>query len=76
MSSIPQTISITIAKRPWYEWLLWALWVVAEVFIAQNAIASSQELEPQAALIFWVTFAVLLVGGAIVWFVRRNRAEK
>jgi hypothetical protein len=67
---------ITIVKRPWYEWVLWALWFVAEIFILQNAIASGQELEPRAALIFWMTFIVLLLGGGIVWFIRRARLLK
>jgi len=64
---------IEIKKRPWYEWLLWAAWLFAEVFILQNAIASKSELEPRAATLFWVTFFVLLVAGAIVWFMRRNK---
>lgn len=68
-----ETFSIEVAKRPWYEWLLWGIWLVAELFILQNAIASSQEVEPRAATIFWVTFAVLLIGGVIVWFTRRYK---
>lgn len=64
--------TIKVKKRPWYSWLLAAIWVVVEVFLLQNAIASSQELEPQAALIFWISFAVLLVVGLVVWFVRRE----
>ncbi len=68
--------SINIVKRPWYEWVLWAVWFVTEVFIAQNAIASSQELEPRAATIFWMSFFVLFLAGVIVWFVRRGRLAK
>ena len=62
---------IEIKKRSWYEWLIWAIWLVVEAFVLQNAIASGSELEPRAALIFWVLFAVLLVGAAVVWFMRR-----
>lgn len=62
---------IEIKKRAWYEWLLWAIWLIVEAFILQNAIASSAELEPRATIIFWVIFAVLLVGAAVVWFMRR-----
>jgi hypothetical protein len=68
--------SINVVKRPWYEWALWAVWFLAEIFVAQNAIASSQELEPRAATIFWMVFGVLLLAGAIVWFVRRARLLK
>ena len=68
-----ENIEINIKKRSWYEWLLWGLWLVIVYFTFQNAVASSGELEPRAAAIFWVTFAVLLVGGLVVWFMRRTR---
>lgn len=64
---------IEIKKRPWYEWMSWAVWLFAEVFILQNAITSKVELEPRAAMLFWVTFFVLLIGGVIVWFMRRGK---
>ena len=64
---------IEIKKRPWYEWLLWVIWFVAGLFILQNAIASGGELEPRAAMIFWITFIVLLVVGGVVWFMRRSK---
>jgi hypothetical protein len=65
--------NVEIKKRAWYEWLLWAIWLVVEALILQNAIASSAELEPRATIIFWVMFAVLLVGAAVVWFMRRSK---
>jgi hypothetical protein len=65
--------SIEIKKRAWYEWLLWAIWLLAEIFVVQNALASGQEYEPRAATIFWITFVVLLIGGATVWFMRRAK---
>jgi hypothetical protein len=64
---------IEIKKRSWKEWLGWAVWLFVEIFILQNAIASSAELEPRPAAIFWVTFFILLVAGAIVWFMRRKK---
>ena len=64
---------IEIKKRSWKEWLLWAIWLFAEVSLFQMAIASGAELEPRAASIFWVTFFVLLIAGAIIWFMRRNK---
>jgi len=63
---------IEIKKRTWYEWLLWAVWLLAEAFILQNAIASKSEFEPRAATLFWIMFVVLLVGAAVVWFMRRS----
>ena len=64
---------IEIKKRPWYEWLLWAIWLFAEVSFFQMAVASGAELEPRAATIFWVTFFVLLVVAGVVWFMRRSK---
>jgi hypothetical protein len=67
------TYHVEIAHRAWYEWLAWAVWAILLVFTAQNGIASGAEYEPAAATIFWATFAVLLIGGVIVWYVRRQR---
>ena len=64
---------IQIKKRSWFEWLLWAIWLFAEVALFQMATASSAELEPRAAAIFWVTFSILLIAGAIVWFMRHDK---
>jgi len=64
---------IEIKKRPWYEWLLWAIWLFAQVFLLQNAIASRSELEPRAATLFWVTFFILLIVAGVVWFMRRSK---
>jgi len=65
--------AIEVKKQPWYVYLLGAAWVVVLAAIAQNAIASSQELEPRAAMIFWVSFVVVLLAGAAIWFMRRNQ---
>ena len=69
-------MTITISKRPWYEWLLWAVWFAVSLFVLQNALASGQELEPRAATLFWITFVILLLGGGIVYFIRRARLPK
>jgi hypothetical protein len=68
-----KTFKIEIASRPWYEWLAWAVWLFLTVFTLQGAIASGAEFEPTAATIFWVVFALLLIGGAIVYYLRRQR---
>ena len=67
------TYKLEIQKRAWWEWLIAALWLFAEVYIYQNAMASAVEQEPRAATIFWVTFFVLLVGGVVVWYLRREK---
>ncbi len=68
-----EKIVIEIKRRPWYEWLVGALWLLSEVFLIQNAVASSGENEPRAAMLFWVSFFVLLVVGGVVWFMRRSK---
>jgi hypothetical protein len=64
---------IEIKQRPWYEWLVGVLFLLTEVFLIQNAIASSGENEPRAAMLFWVSFFVLLIIGGVVWFMRRSK---
>lgn len=64
---------IEVKKRPVYEWLFWIVWVVGLIFIFQNAGASASELEPRAAGILWVTFAVWLLAGVVIWFTRRGK---
>ncbi|MCX6078278.1 MAG: hypothetical protein NTW32_01985 [Chloroflexi bacterium] len=68
-----EKIVIEIKPRPWYEWLVGALFLLTEVFLIQNAIASSGENEPRAAMLFWVSFFVLLIVGGVVWFMRRSK---
>lgn len=67
-----EKFTIQVKKRSWYEWLLWLIWAVVLVFIFQNALASGAELEPRATTIFWVSFAVWLLAGGVVWFTRRR----
>ncbi|MDZ7845189.1 MAG: hypothetical protein U5K99_10365 [Anaerolineales bacterium] len=63
-------VGIEVKPRPWLEWILWAVWFLAEIFFLQNAIASGKELQSTAATIFWVIFAVLLIAGIVVWIIR------
>ncbi len=64
---------VKVKKRPWYEWILWAVWFITLLFILQSAVGSGAELEPRAAGIFWVSFVVWLLAGVVVWFIRRNK---
>ena len=65
---------INIKSRPIGEWLLWLLWLLVEIFMLQNATASSTELQSTAGTIFWVIFAVLLVAGIVVWTIRKPKS--
>jgi hypothetical protein len=64
---------IEIKKRPWYEWVLWGIWLFVQTFIVQNALASRAELEPRAEMLFWISFVVLLIVGGVIWFMRRSK---
>jgi hypothetical protein len=65
-------ITVKIARRPWYIWLLRGFWLFLEILFFQSAIASYQELEPRAAIIYWLLFGVLLLGGITIWIIRRT----
>ncbi len=60
-------------QRSWLDWGGVAIWLFGVIFILQNAVASGQELEPRAAIIFWVTLAVWVLAGLVLWFVRSRR---
>ncbi len=60
-----------ILRRPWYEWLGWALWFAGEIFFLQNAIASRREFEMPASMIFWGIFITLTLGGLAAYISRR-----
>ena len=47
---------LKLVRRPWYEWLLFALWLFAEIVFLQAAIESKNELEPRAAMLYWLVF--------------------
>jgi hypothetical protein len=68
-----KNIVIEIKQRPWYEWLVGAFFLLTEFFLVQNAVASSGENEPRAAMLFWVSFFVLLIVAGVVWFMRRSK---
>jgi len=65
--------AIKVVRRPWYQWILWGLWLTLEIVFSQAAIASAKEFEPRAAMVFWLLFGVLLLGGIIIWIIRRQR---
>jgi hypothetical protein len=68
-----ESYHIEITKKPWYAWLFWALWLYLLVFFGQNAIASQAEFEPRAATIFWALFAVTLISGVIIFYIRNQK---
>jgi hypothetical protein len=62
-----------VRRRPWYTWPVGLAWVALLVFLVQNAIASGTELEPRAAMIFWVSAGVVLLIGLVLGAMRGKR---
>lgn len=69
-------ITIRIRRRAWYAWLGWLLWLILLVVFLEFALASGREYETQAAVISWIAFFCLLLGGLAVAYVRRKEAEE
>lgn len=67
--------TIRIRRRPWWAWLLAALWLLLVVVGAQTAVASHWESECRAAAISWTLVAALLVAGGAMWL-RGRRSGK
>jgi len=73
MGDKKEDYQIKITRRPWWEWVLWGIWLIIEIIFFQGAMASRRELEPRAATLFGLIFFVLLLAGSIIWIIRRNR---
>ncbi len=71
-------LTLQIRKRPWYVWLLRAMWVLWIVFWLEFAIGSKQELEPQAfaTAVKVLIVSVLLGLGLYFWRLRESRRGK
>ncbi len=68
-----ENIHIVVKPRKWYEWVLWTGWGFFILFFLQNTIASYQEYEPRAAILYAMILVILILGGIILWFVRRHQ---
>ncbi len=54
---------VHIWKRPWWFWLVAAVWLALVLLFLNFGFASSAELEPQASLIGYGVAIVLIVLG-------------
>jgi hypothetical protein len=70
MPNPPDTLTITIRKRPWWFLMLAGFWVLLEVLFLQTALASAREGEYRAAAISWVAVAILAAAGFLIWFLQ------
>jgi len=60
--------TVRIRRRPWWAWLLAALWLLLLVAGVQTAVASGWESEYRAAAVSWVLVAALLLVGGVAWW--------
>ena len=75
VDTAPDHLTLRVRKRPWYVWLLRAVWVVWILAWLEFAIGSKQEIEPQA---FSIAVKVLIVSvllglGLYFWRLREER---
>ena len=68
-----ENTAATQEKRVWWERPLIAIWVFLQVIFLQSSIASFQEREPRAAVLFAGMFFTLLISGLIIWAIRKNK---
>ena len=68
-------VTFRIRRRPWYVWMLRAMWVLWILFWLEFAIGSRQELEPQAfaTAVKVLIVSVLLGLGLYFWRLREAR---
>jgi hypothetical protein len=64
---------IRIDRRLWYIWLIWGIWLLLVVFFLQGALASIQEHEPRASILFLGFFTALVLTAVIYWIIRKNK---
>jgi hypothetical protein len=69
------TFTITMRKRPWWQWVLATVWFLLEVLLLQTALASMKEEEYRAATICWIAVVVLAIAGALVCL-RQGRSRR
>jgi len=77
-SKEPSYLTLQIRKRPWYVWVLRAIWWLWMLFWLEFAIGSKQELEPQAfSIAVRVLIVSLLLGlGLYFWKLREGGKGK
>jgi hypothetical protein len=75
VDTAPDHLTLRVRKRPWYVWLLRAVWVVWIMAWLEFAIGSRQEIEPQAfSIAVRVLIVSLLLGlGLYFWRLREER---
>jgi len=59
---------LKIRKRPWYIWVLRAVWFIWLLFWAEVTVGSGKELEPGAFVISLIVFLLSLIFGLLLWF--------
>jgi 4-hydroxybenzoate polyprenyltransferase len=58
-----------------YEWLLWIVWFIVLILLAEYTLGSRREMEWQAATLSSALFLIVLLGGVITGVIRRIEAQ-
>lgn len=68
--------TVSIRRKPLYEWLLWGLWLLVLLVLLEFTLESRREYEWQAATLAGALFLIVLVAGMIAGMIRRIEAEE
>lgn len=63
-------------NRPWYIWVLRAIWLLWILFWAEVMVGSGKEAEPRAFVISLVIFLASLAAGILLWLWGHLRFKK
>lgn len=66
-------IKFAIGFRSWFEFIIWVVWGVFELFFIQSAFASYKEFEPRAGIIFTGFAVVSLISAYFMLLIRRDK---
>jgi len=58
---------LNIRRRPWYIWVLRAIWFLWLLFWAEVTVGSGKELEQRAFVISLIVFLLSLILGLLLW---------
>jgi len=61
------SIELKIRKRPWFIWILRAVWLIWVLFWLEATVGSWKEMETRAFVISLIIFLVSLIAGILLW---------
>ena len=69
-------INIRIRKRPWYVWLIRAIWILWLLFWLEATIGSWKEVEYRAFYISLIILVISFIVGLLIWLIGYLKKSK